>query len=125
MVTEPGSLNAQAFAQEYAADFANLTAAIALLASVTYAYLPCPGQPTVAIVYGGTPVVEVGFDQLEITATVGGTSTIVIVSEKHLLEWVNQWNFLDYLAAKFYAQAALDVKSNAAANAYIASFTTT
>ena len=122
----PTTMTPQVLAQEYADHYNALAAVNTALAALAYT-LYVFGTTTSAIAFDNSaPVVEVGYDQVEIVATVDTTATVVHMGMDHLIEmYRGASDYIDQIARKLYNQAKLDLKSNTSGSDYIASFTTT
>lgn len=117
----------QALAQEYADKYNAWATANALIASVTQTVIGNDGV-SYSIVFSSTPVTQIGYKELEITATVAGTSTKIHMDLNEYLEYANNSfygataaDFVAHLGRKLIAQAKLDVDTDV----LTATFTTT
>src|SRR5689334_16891335 len=79
------TMTPQVLAQEYADHYAAQIAASGSLDGVTYTLFVF-GNVTSTIVFANPSTAEVGYNQLEITATVGGTSTVIHMTQEHFIE---------------------------------------
>lgn len=117
--------NKQSFAQEYADAYNAWATANALLASATVT-VQGYDQQSHTVAYGGTPVAQVGYNNLEITGTVDGTSTKIHMDIAEYLEYANnsaiaQADFQALIGRRLIVQAKMDVDTDV----LTASFTTT
>jgi hypothetical protein len=102
-----GAVNSAALASIVAAEAVNFAAAVALLASQTITVLEFPDKPTVA--FGSTPVSNSGYGQVTITATVYGTSTVLVMTTESFIDWslVTNPNFAQRISAQMVMLAKL------------------
>lgn len=125
-VNPPTTMTPQVLAQEFADHYGLVVAASAVLDGVTYTLPIAEGSST--IVFAATTFAEVGYDQLELAATVGGTATKVHMTMEHFISMYRSLPSAELtrqIAQLFYNQSKLDVRSNTSGSDYIASFTTT